>query len=303
MRPSRSPPLIHNPGLTVKSATPANQNKLLSELSATRLKLLRRAGSRHGRARDGLFTCEGLRCCREAVAHRPDWLEFVLVSAAFADSANAAELLAACGRAGIGAVCLPERDFAALAATETPQGVLALGRQQEVPLPNTETLAAEPFSLVLDRLNDPGNLGTILRTAWSIGLRRVWCTRGTTDAFGPKAVRAGMGAQFALDIHVLDDLAAVAAALAARGVRCLWLTSPRQGVGCFSPEFALAGAALVFGNEAQGLETPAAGAGFDYVTIPMPGAAESLNVAQAATVLMFEAVRRGLCAGRQSLEV
>jgi TrmH family RNA methyltransferase len=145
--------------------------------------------------------------------------------------------------------------------------------------------------LVLDRVTEPGNVGTILRTAWAVGLSDVWVTTGTSDPLGPKAIRAGMGAQFSLDVHSVGDLAATRDSLRELGVGCLWAAEPEGGVSCFAAEFELAGNGIVIGNEASGVTPGVISRG---VTIPMPGGAESLNAAQAATVLLCEAVRRGL---------
>ena len=100
-----------------------------------------------------------------------------------------------------------------------------------------------------------------------------------------------MGAQFALDIEEMPDLEAAQTRLLEEGYAPLWLSTPRGGTNCYSADFAMAGAVLVIGSEAEGV---ASVAGARQVTIPMPGNAESLNAAQAATLLLFEAVRRGV---------
>jgi TrmH family RNA methyltransferase len=186
-------------------------------------------------------------------------------------------------------VLADDREFAALAATTNPQGILCILNRPpaDVPLPQ---VLRPPFVLVLDRVGEPGNLGTILRTAWAVGLQQVWFTNGTTDPFGPKAIRAGMGAQFALDLREYPGLPEIRTALQRLGLERLWLAVPRGGVSCFAGEFDFRGSGLVIGNEATGVT---ACAGAETVTIPMPGMSESLNAAQAATVLLFEAVRRG----------
>jgi TrmH family RNA methyltransferase len=253
-------------------------------------KLILQAHARHGRRKHGVFIAEGLRCCREGLARQPQALLAAVCTRGFADSADAAAVREQAGAAGRTLEVLEdERAFAALTATENAQGLLCLFRDLPAPAP----LAAlpGPFVLVLDRVAEPGNLGTILRTAWAVGLCEAWLTEGTTDPFGPKAIRAGMGAQFALALRAFADLAAVEAELRRLGGDRLWCSVPRGGVDGFSAEFALAGGALVIGNEAGGIDVRP---GQARVTIPMPGEAESLNAAQAATVLLFEAVRRGL---------
>lgn len=250
--------------------------------------LLGHLRTRHGRRRAGLFVCEGLRCCREALERRPEWLMFALCSQDFADSADAVGVLARCAALGAPPIVVPGREFDKHAATENPQGVLCVLKRPDLSVASVP--AGTPFVLVLDRIQDPGNLGTILRTAWAVGLECAWMTEGTTDPFGPKAVRAGMGAQFAMTLGQLADLPAVQTALVAAGYPRLWCAGPRAAVSCFDPCFDLPGGALVIGNEGAGIDAAAPG---DWVALPMPGAAESVNAAQAATVFLFEAVRRG----------
>ena len=246
--------------------------------------------SRHGRRRSELFVAEGLRACAAALAQRPQWLEAMVCSAPFAASVAGRGLAeqVRSGVAGATVTEVDEQDFAALASTENPQGVLCLLRRPDTSVP---PLLADPFVLVLDRIREPGNLGTILRTAWAVGLSHVWLTAGSADPFEAKVVRAGMGAHFSLRLVQAGDLAAVRDQLAERGRQPLYLTVPRDGLSCFAPTFSLAGAGLVIGNEAEGIADLGLG---PHVTIPMPGNAESLNAAQAATVLLLDAVRRGI---------
>jgi TrmH family RNA methyltransferase len=159
--------------------------------------------------------------------------------------------------------------------------LLVLQRPDETP----PAVCADPFVLVLDRLQTPGNVGTILRTALAVGLTQVACTSGTVDPYSPKCIRAGMGAQFALRLPAFADLAAVRAHYAALGYHRLWLTVVKDGVNCFCPEFDLAHSLLVLGNEANGVADLAAAG---RVTIPMAPGVESLNVAQAATLLLYQ---------------
>jgi TrmH family RNA methyltransferase len=246
-------------------------------------KLLGRLRSRHGRRKAGFFLAEGLRCCREAIDRYDSGIEFAVASRSFAASSDAEAFAGLGNRLDV----MDDTQFAQYAVTENPQGILCVCQRPEAPAP----AAADPFALVLDRIQEPGNMGTILRTACAIGLTSVWLTEGTTDAYAPKAIRAGMGAQFSLHIHSLPSLGEAKPQLAEIGYAPLWLAVPHEGTSCYSDEFQLPGSGLVIGNEANGIEDLSVG---QPVRIPMPGDAESLNVAQAATILLFEAVRRGI---------
>lgn len=253
-------------------------------------KVLSQVQSRHGRRKSEFFAAEGLRACTEAISRRPDWLEFVVCSRSFL-AEGVGQTLAASAHAAAQApevVVLDDGDLAGFSATENPQGVLCVLRRPQCALPEAVT---DPFVLVLDRVREPGNLGTILRTAWAVGLGSVWLTRGSADPFEAKGVRAGMGAQFALRLVLAGDLAEVAEQLAERGRQPLYLSVPQGGLSCFDPAFNLGQGGLVIGNEADGIGDLSLG---PHVSIPMPGQAESLNVAQAATVLLLDAVRRGI---------
>ncbi|MFW5803452.1 MAG: TrmH family RNA methyltransferase [Verrucomicrobiota bacterium] len=252
-------------------------------MTRAREKAFRQAASRHGRRKTGLSICEGRRCCAELMLRSPQTIEAVLVAETCADP----EIRARCDSLSGLVETVPQNTISNLATTENPQGILVLVRIPELhPLENPP---ADPFLLVLDGLADPGNLGTILRTAWAAGLSQACLTNGTVDPYAPKTLRAGMGAQFALELHQLHSLADIAAKLKQWRWETLWLTVPRGGVDAFSADFTLPRSALVIGGEARGISDPTAGR---TVSLPMPGDAESLNAAQAATVFLFEAVRR-----------
>ena len=252
------------------------------------VKEIRQAATRHGRRKTGLFLCEGLRACQEAVARQPGCIKHLLVTDA-ANSRNTAvsDLVDQCRRRGISWETCSPGELRNLAATETPQGILLLCRRCEPPPPEKPLPGA--FVLVLDQIRDPGNLGTMLRSASAVDVIEVWLTHGSTDPFGNKAVRAGMGAQFALNLRQKDSLSVAADELRSLGVNRIWLSDTSAGISCYAPEFNLGKKALVIGSEAHGTADLS---GLPRVHIPMPGGTESLNAAQAATILMFERVRR-----------
>jgi TrmH family RNA methyltransferase len=165
-----------------------------------------------------------------------------------------------------------------VASTDSPQPVLAVVRQRTSHLP-----AAATFVMVADRIADPGNAGTIIRSAEAAGADAVVFTSGSVDPFNSKVVRATAGSLFRVPVvHAeLDDLRVAGLAILA--------TSSHRGVAHTDAD--LTGrVALVVGNEAHGVADDAPVDG--WITIPHAGAAESLNVAMAATVLAFEVARQ-----------
>jgi len=165
---------------------------------------------------------------------------------------------------------------------EAPQGILVVLAQRTLPLP-----PSLDFVFIPDGMRDPGNLGTMLRTAAAAGAQAVFCPPETVDAFAPKVVRSGMGAHFRLPVlstsweELAPQLASLHKVVAAAG-----RGRPYYEVDLHSP------LALIVGSEAQGAGRQALALADEPVEIPMPGGSESLNAAVAAGILMFEVVRQ-----------
>jgi TrmH family RNA methyltransferase len=255
--------------------------------SAQLLKLLRSlAQGRHNQRKSPYFVVEGLRCCREAIRLRPEWLCYSVISDEIDGSDAAMEFFTLSETAGVTPQSMGARDFAAVSCTDSPQGVLCVMSKPEATAP---AFLPRPCTLILDQVREPGNFGTILRTAWATGVKSVWTTAGSADPWSPKVIRSGMGAQFAVQVHQFSTLEDAVARHRELGGGDVWCAMMSADTTLFSPEFTPAGGAVIMGNEANGVSHPEVG---KAVTIPMPGDAESLNVAQAATLLLYEALRR-----------
>lgn len=171
--------------------------------------------------------------------------------------------------------------FDALSPVETPVGILAL-----YTTPKHDDSITPELALLLENIQDPGNIGTILRTAAAAGVEAVYLSKGCAEAWSPKALRAAMGAHFVLAIHEQVDLVQLCAHLPRVIATRLDAAQPLY-------ELNLHGSvAFLFGNEGAGLSDELAQCATDNVTIPMPGRVESLNVAAAAAVCLFERVRQ-----------
>ncbi|MBT9614004.1 MAG: RNA methyltransferase [Burkholderiales bacterium] len=170
--------------------------------------------------------------------------------------------------------------FDSLSPVEHPTGVLGL---INTPAPPSHR---GRFCVLLEAIQDPGNLGAMLRTAAAAGVDAVYLSRGCAEVWSPKALRAGMGAQFALAVYEHVDLA-----LVARDFKTLVATSLNAKQSIYDLD--LSGpVAFVFGNEGAGLSVALLDTATHQVKIPMPGKVESLNVAAAAAVCLFECVRQ-----------
>lgn len=172
--------------------------------------------------------------------------------------------------------------------TVTPQPVLAVA---PLPAATLDDLRGARLVVVCVHVRDPGNLGTVLRTAEGAGVEGVICTEGTVDAYNPKCVRASAGSVFNVAVVAGGEPLEVLEQLGAWGLRRLG-AAPAGGTPYHAAE--LGGrVAIVLGNEAQGLDpADAAGRIDEWVSIPMVGRAQSLNVGMAAAVLCFEAARQ-----------
>jgi TrmH family RNA methyltransferase len=178
--------------------------------------------------------------------------------------------------------------FKQLSSVGTPTGVIAVIK---TPRPHAVTADIDAC-VMLEDIQDPGNLGSILRTAAAAGIGHVFLSSGSVHAWSPRVLRAGMGAHFILQIHEQCDLLQLARAFEGNVIA----TGHRAGKSVFDAD--LTGkVALMFGNEGAGLSEALANAASAVVAIPMPGKTESLNAAAAAAVCLFERVRQ-LNAGR-----
>lgn len=192
---------------------------------------------------------------------------------------------------GVEIIALGDELFGGLSSVATPTGILTV-----VETPRTRTVPLSMDACVmLEDLQDPGNLGSILRSCAASGIRHVLLSKGSVQAWSPRALRAGMGAHFMLSIHEEMDLCAAARdfpgrliATRARAPRTVFDTDLTGRLG------------FLFGNEGAGLSAGLLETAGSVVSIPMPGKSESLNVAAAAAVCLFERVRQLRASGQLS---
>ena len=240
---------------------------------------VRSLGRRDRRAAEGAVVVEGVRAVRDAL-ETGALPRLVLLRQG--DEGLVADVAIPPGAP----VRLVERRlFDRLSDVHTPQGVLAV-----FPFPKPESAGtdAPPLVLVLDRLRDPGNLGTLLRAAAGAGVSAVYLTPESVDPWNPKTVRAGMGAHFRLPLAMLDAevLVELRARLPRRVVASAAADRPYDAVDWTGP------AALVIGGETEGVGPELRVWGSEEVGIPLARDVESLNAAVAGAVILFEAARQ-----------
>lgn len=245
------------------------------------------------RSREGVFVAEGIRMVRETPYDR-------LVSLYFSESFEkkyGREVLDAIsgGDAKIReqirkkTEILSDPVFSYVSDTKTPQGVLAVVRQMEYTLEQM-TEGVVPHLMILDNLQDPGNLGTIFRTAEAAGVTGIVMSRDCVDIYNPKTIRSTMGALYRMPFVYVEDLRETILSLKEKKIRSY--AAHLDGKNTYDKEDYRKGTAFLIGNEGNGLRKEIAECADSWIRIPMCGQVESLNAAVAATVLMFEVSRQ-----------
>jgi RNA methyltransferase, TrmH family len=248
-----------------------------------KIKLVRAlVGRPKERRENGAFIAEGVRLVEEAFSAGWDF-RFALSTDGL--SQRGLDLVKNLTAKGVDVEPVVENLFQSVTETETSQGILAVLALEP---PNSLKPPAKPdFVLIPDQIRDPGNLGTLLRTAAAAGVQAVFIPPETTDPFAPKVVRAGMGAHFRLPILSLtwDQLS-----VGVQGMS-VYLSDAAGEKSCWEADFTHP-VALVIGGEADGASTQARNLATEMIRIPMPGHMESLNAGVSGAVLMYEAVRQ-----------
>lgn len=173
--------------------------------------------------------------------------------------------------------------------TKTPQGIVAIVRYHTISLEHVLSLEENPLFIILENLQDPGNLGTIIRTGEGAGVTAVIMNQGCVDPYNPKVIRSTMGAIFRMPLLIVPDLFEVMDQLHQKGVRTY--AAHLSGKRFYDYDYRN-GSAFLIGNEGNGLSDELSSMATDRIRIPMKGEVESLNAAIAATVLMYETQRQ-----------
>ncbi|HYR05724.1 MAG TPA: RNA methyltransferase [Gallionella sp.] len=207
--------------------------------------------------------------------------QHILLNAAALHDAEIAALLER--TADVPVTQLDDKIFAELSELKTPTGILAL---IDLTQP-TGKIADSRFALLLEDIQDPGNLGSMLRSAAAAGCEAVFLSTGCADAWSPKALRAAMGGHFVLDIHEQQNLPDIAKSFSGT-----LLAATLQATHSLYDCDLRGKIAFLIGNEGAGLSAGLLETATKTIAIPMPGKIESLNVAAAAAICLFEAVRQ-----------
>jgi len=254
-----------------------------------RIKYLRRLGIRRFRDREKRFVAEGIRFVEEALDSA--WsVEVLVYCSKVLENPRGKDLLKKAASRNIGLIEIEEALFDELAGTDTPQGVLAIVGQCRVSLEDLQITDRPALLVVVDGVQDPGNLGTIVRSADAAGAGGVILLKGTADIYNPKACRATMGSIF--HVPVLQGLSTDEALhyLTRYGIKTV-AGDPRGEKILYEIDLTVP-CALVVGSEGEGVGADMLERVDERVRIPMPGRAESLNAAVSTAILLYEALRQ-----------
>lgn len=246
------------------------------------LTLARDLGRRKAREKHSLFVAEGVRSLEELLRSGLS-IRGVLVAPQLADAPRGAQLRASIQGAGVEIAEVSERDFRSAAETESPQGVLAIAEMPKLDIAGL-AMGDRCRLLVLDGVQDPGNVGTIIRTAAALGATATIALTGTVDVWNPKVIRSSMGAQFThptlharpVELFELLDRTRVE----------LWATDAAGSA--LTEEPAPPRLAIALGNEGAGVSSELRARSERTVSLPLAGGAESLNVAVAAGIILYQ---------------
>lgn len=261
----------------------ASYDRLIMSASNDRIKELKKLmKSSAARREKGLYVVEGIRMFREIPAED---IEAVYVACSSKDRFS--EYLSA----GLIGVTSYVRDnvFAAVSGTDTPQGIMATVKIRSSGLKDILSAGDSPFILIADRLQDPGNVGTIIRTAEAAGVTGIILSKDTVDLYNPKVVRSTMGSIFRMKICSVESVSEAVGELKKSGVTIYG--AHLNGNNIYGETISSACAFLI-GNEGKGLSDEVIGMADKLIRIPMEGQVESLNAATSTAVIAYEVLRQ-----------
>ena len=257
---------------------------MITSSSNPKLQLVRSlVNNRKNRDEKQLWVAEGVRLIEEAFDNH--WcIESIFYSSDLSDRGK--KLVEKSKQNAIPIDEISSPLLKSISDTETSQGILAVIHRKSLPLP--EIL---DFVLIIDTVRDPGNLGTLLRSAAAAGTQAVILTPSTTDPFSPKVLRSAMGAHFRLPVLTMTWQEIKAFCSSKDHLLSILLSDAEQGESCYQIDLRKP-VVLVVGSEAEGVTAEAKQFASGWIKIPMPGKSESLNAAVAASILLFEVVRQ-----------
>lgn len=264
--------------------------KEVSSLSNPIIKEIRLLEKKRHREETKQFIAEGMKLVIDAIEH--GWqLRTLIFAASQKENETIQDLVSRCLASGADVLIVPEKVLGAITQRDNPQMVVGIFSQQMIDAADISP-KAEDVWVALDRVRDPGNLGTIMRTVDAVGAKGIILIGETTDPFARETVRATMGSIFATPICRMDETAFIAFAKNWQGL--VVGTHLEGSVDYRKPDYAGKSTLLIMGNEQSGMPPSLVGACHQLIRIPQVGRADSLNLAIATGVCLYEVRRDNL---------
>lgn len=233
------------------------------------------------RREKGLYIVEGIRMVREIPA---DTIRKLYIAESMAD-----KFADVCKEKNAEVEIVRDSVFQSMSGTNTPQGILAEVYQKQTTEEELFTRDTEPFLLIIERLQDPGNLGTIIRTAEGAGVTGIILSSDSVDIYNPKVIRSTMGSVFRMPVFVTENLTDTIDRIKKRGIPVYG--AHLDGDTFYEKNFT-GKCAFLIGNEGNGLSDEISAKADDLIRIPMCGQVESLNAAVSTAVIAYEVLRQ-----------
>jgi len=266
---------------------------MISSLDNPKVKLIRKLKDRRKREKEGKFVVEGIHLISEALRSFKDTggakIEYVLYSSALCKSAEAKALIKELTGSNVEVLDASQRVIDSLTEVETPQGIIGVLEGKKASL-NDIFSSGKNLIVILDGIQDPGNVGTIIRTADAVSAAGVIVSKGTVVPYNSKAIRASMGSIFHIPVVGSKLLKETIGKVKTAGF-CVSAAAVDGREELFEGNYK-GRQAFIFGSEGKGLSGSIIDLADRTVRIPMPGKAESLNVAVSASVVLYEALRQ-----------
>lgn len=260
--------------MEIKSAS----NKIIKEVKSLNKK--------KDRFKKKLFFIEGIRIIEDAINSNEN-INYILYSEKLFDVQNGEELFYNI-KNKYETYKIDHNLFKEISDTENPQGILAVVSMKNNKI--EDMFKDKTFIVILDRLQDPGNMGAIIRSADALGATGIIVSKGSVDVYNPKVLRSTMGSLFHIPIVQMEDTKEVILNLKNNNIKIL-ATTLDEARYCYDVNLK-EDIAIVIGNEGNGLEQEICNLSDENIIIPMDGKSESLNVAMASSIIMYEVLRQ-----------
>ncbi|MGE4282508.1 MAG: 23S rRNA (guanosine(2251)-2'-O)-methyltransferase RlmB [Clostridia bacterium] len=263
-------------------------SEIISRSNKT-FKHIKSLGSKSCREKNNEFIIEGVRLIKDAIDSSVDF-KMIVINDSFLEEKQSKHILERLLDHNISVFKFSNQMFQEVSHTETPQGILGVVSIKTFYIDHITGSTNCPFYIFCDNVQDPGNMGTIIRTADAAGADAVILSKGCVDVYNPKTVRSTMGSLFHLPVIKVENTAQVLSSLKHKGISII--SGHLSSDICHFEVNMKKGIMIVVGNEANGISEEVINLSDYFVKIPISGKAESLNVAIASAILMYEAVRQ-----------